>query len=82
MYAAAREWPSKPCSIPAESQRRQSQILLAPMRSFFFFAAAMARSFKGCATFRAETCALTPNQSDTNQVAQNVSSFNYLQPIA
>jgi hypothetical protein len=25
---------------------------------------------------------LTPNQSDTNQVAQNVSSFNYLQPIA
>jgi hypothetical protein len=28
-------------------QRRQSQILAASMRSFFFFAAAMARSISG-----------------------------------
>src|SRR5665213_1012694 len=37
-----------------KSQRRQSQILPASMRSFFFFAAAMARSINGCATFSAD----------------------------
>src|SRR5437016_7409280 len=34
-----------------KSQRRQSAILPASMRSFFFLAAAMARSISGCATF-------------------------------
>jgi hypothetical protein len=34
-----------------KSQRRQSAILPASIRSFFLLAAAIARSFRGCATF-------------------------------
>jgi len=39
--------------LDASPERRQSQILLASMRSFFFLAAAIARSISGCATFTA-----------------------------
>src|SRR4029077_12533716 len=38
---------------------QQSQILLASMRSFFFLAAAIARSISGCATCRAAACGLS-----------------------
>jgi hypothetical protein len=34
-----------------KSRRRQSQILPASIRSFYFFAAAIARRISGCATF-------------------------------
>jgi Fusaric acid resistance protein-like len=42
--------------IGKKSQRRQSTILLASMRSFFFLEAAMARSMSGCATLAVAAC--------------------------
>jgi hypothetical protein len=45
-----------PISCRKKSHCRQSQIFFTSMRSFFFFAAAIARSISGCATFRAAAC--------------------------